>query len=468
MASFLSSIEEALSAAGDATRSAVEIRFSGRGGLASRFDVTGLAAASIGAAGAEIARFEATRGRARPCVEVDRRLASMWFGFTLRPMGWTLPSPWDPIAGDYRARDGWIRLHTNAPRHRAAALRVLGVEEDRARVTAAVAGFDVDTLEQAVVEAGGCAAKMRSRAEWAEHAQGLAVAREPLIAWRTTPIAGPLRVAPAVANRPLARVRVLDLTRVLAGPVATRFLAAFGAEVLRIDPPDWDEPAVVPEVTVGKRCAGLDLESESDRARLAELVAGADVLVHGYRPGALAAHGFDDAQIRSLNPDLVDVALSAYGWSGPLQARRGFDSLVQMSSGIADAGRVWAQSERPTPLPVQALDHATGYLMATAALRGLALRATAGVAATARVSLARTAALLLESGDAPPEPALAPESEADLDPIVESTDWGAARRVRFPVTVGGNIPGFDQGARALRCASASWAGVASKAAGYSN
>src|SRR5262249_44968017 len=135
--------------------------------------------------------------------------------------------------------------------------------------------------------------------------------------------------------------------------------------------PDWDEPGVIPEVTLGKRCAGLDLNLSEDRRAFEVLVAECDVLVHGYRPGALAKLGYDEMTLRSLNPHFIDVALSAYGWSGPWAGRRGFDSLVQMSSGIADEGKRRATVEKPTPLPVQALDHATGYLMAAAAVRGL-------------------------------------------------------------------------------------------------
>lgn len=457
---------------------APEIRVTGQGALASRFDVTGLAAASIAAAGAEIARFAAGPGAARALedgrgravrVTVDRRLASMWFGFSIRPQGWTLPSPWDPIAGDYRTRDGWIRLHTNAPDHRRAALAVLGVNEDRESVAAAVAEASCDALEAEIVARGGCAARMRSSEAWSVHPQGRSVAAEPLVAWRTAPIDAPAlrpRRAPdpldarsagaRSAARPLAGIRVLDLTRVLAGPVASRLLAAYGADVLRIDPPDWDEPGVVPEVTVGKRCAGLDLRAPADREQFEALLAGADVLIHGYRPGALAGLGYDDGGLRALNAGFVDVALCAYGWTGPWSGRRGFDSLVQMSSGIADAGQSWAGSERPTPLPVQALDHATGYLMAAAAVRGLLLRRDHGLVATARLSLARTAVLLDEAGPAMPAPGLAAESAEDLAPGVEATDWGPARRLHFPVEIDGVRSGFERPACGLRSTSPQW------------
>ena len=242
----------------------------------------------------------------------------------------------------------------------------------------------------------------------------------------------------------------------LAGPVATRFLAAYGAEVLRIDQPDWDEPGVVPEVTVGKRCAELDLEKPADREHFEALLADADVLVHGYRPSALSGLGYDQRALRAIRPDLIDVALCAYGWSGPWSDRRGFDSLVQMSCGIAEAGQRWAGAERPTPLPVQALDHATGYLMAAAVVRGLRLLRDQGLAASARLSLARTAALLCA---APPESspsALAPETPEDLAADVEHTEWGAARRLRFPVRIEGTAAKFASPAVSLRSSPAAW------------
>ncbi|MBK7948020.1 MAG: CoA transferase [Deltaproteobacteria bacterium] len=461
MHAFAREIETALDAASGVASDPVEVEVVGRGSLASCFDVTGLAVASIAAAGGELARYAASDEGAVGRVEVDRRLASMWFGFSLRPEGWALPSPWDPIAGDYPTRDGWIRLHTNAPHHRDAAIAVLGVEADRKAVAAAVARHESEGLEAALVEGRGCAAAMRTQAEWARHPQGEAVAREPLVAWATVPCATESRPDRSRSRgAPLAGVRVLDLTRVLAGPVATRFLASWGADVLRIDPPSWDEPAVVPEVTVGKRCAGLDLEQAGDRARFESLVAEADVFVHGYRPDALARLGYDSARIRALNPDLIDVALCAYGWTGPWRGRRGFDSLVQMSSGIAHAGSLWANAPRPTPLPVQALDHAAGYLMAAAVLRGLRLRRDAGLAASARLSLARTASLLTAGPPDTASGALAAEEPSDLAPGVEDTTWGAARRLRVPLRIAGLNGESGTPACALRSGPPAWRGGA--------
>jgi len=365
-----------------------------------------------------------------------------------------MPNPWDPIAGDYKARDGWIRLHTNAPRHRAAALRVLRTSEEKEAVIAA-AQWDADELEAAVVEAGGCAAAMRSLEAWAHHPQGQAIAAEALIDWSEAPILSTGRVA-LNPDRPLDGVRVLDLTRVLAGPVASRFLAAFGANVLRIDPPNWDEPGVIPEVTFGKRCAGLDLRDADDRSRFAELLRTADILVHGYRPSALEGLGFGKTERWQLNPGLIDVCLDAYGWTGPWARRRGFDSLVQMSTGIADAGMRIEGLEKPCPLPVQALDQATGYLMAAAAARALSVRKITDRALSAQLSLARTAHLLASTISSLKPPIQAPETSDDLAPEIELTDWGAARRIKFPVSISGVVPGSPLPASKLRSTSASW------------
>lgn len=408
---------------------------SSSGGLPSVFPVSELATASVSAAALAAAACTGQLADEPRRVRVDRRLASAWFGLSIRPIGWALPSAWDPIAGDYRSRDGWIRLHTNAPHHRAAALSMLGVDGDAEVVAAAVAHWPGDELEGAIVAAGGCAAVMRTHAEWAASAQGTAVAVEPLIAW-TDLGSGPVGTVARSGDRPLQGVRVLDLTRILAGPVATRFLALLGADVLRIDPPGWEE-TLIPEVTLGKRTARLDLTAPVDRDSFAALLSTADIVVHGYRPEALDRLGFGEAERHRLRPGLIDVSLDAYGWTGPLAGRRGFDSLVQMSSGIADAGMRGAGSERPVPLPVQALDHATGHLMAAAALSALRYRHDTGIGRSATLSLARTAELLLArhgKGDHTPFGELLDD---DVTATVEETSWGPARRLRYPSSIEG-------------------------------
>ena len=429
MTDLLTSIQAALGL------SHTPIPFTGRGALPSAFAVTDLACASIAAAGQAVSELLHQQTGHLPTIEVDRRLASFWFSSSLRPIGWQVPPLWDPIAGDYPTCDGWIRLHTNAPHHRAAAERVLGACADRSAMAAKVAQWTSTELEQAVVDAKGCAAEMRSWAQWQQHPQGMAVNAEPLVhlicdqAEHAKPWQG------SVAQ-PLAGIKVLDLTRVLAGPTASRFLAGLGAEVLRIDPPTWNEPGVVPEMTLGKRCARLDLQVAADRAVFESLLKDADILLHGYRADALEHLGFGVERRRQLAPGLIDVCLNAYGWSGPWQNRRGFDSLVQMSSGIAEAGQRWQQADKPTPLPVQALDHATGYLLAASALKLLTERLRSGRGGSARLSLARTAKLLIESGSGTTE-TLRAENEQDQQVLVEQTPWGPAHRLQVPVKISG-------------------------------
>ena len=415
----------------------------------------GWAVAQAAAAAADLSRR--LGGSSAPVVDSELSLA--WFAGSLTPQGWTVPPAWDPLAGDYPCADGWVRLHTNAPHHRHAALAVLGLPvdpvPDRETVAAAVVGWTGEALETAVVAAGGCAAQMRSAAQWADHPQGSAVEQEPLIAWTDSGTAAPIS-PPGTPERPLAGVRVLDLTRIIAGPVATRFLAGLGAEVLRIDPPGWAEPAAEAELTVGKRCARLDLTSAAGARRIRDLVADADILVSGYRAGALAGLGLDSERLQQLSPGLVDVALNAYGWSGPWARRRGFDSLVQMSTGIADAGMVHFAAEGPRPLPVQALDHATGYLAAAAALQAW-LRRLDGAVGSARLSLARTAAELLRmetpAAEAAPfeqlEWSRAGSGQAEFGQkglqegfgqTAEETFWGPGLRLLPPVCFDGPAP----------------------------
>ncbi|KAF1033521.1 MAG: Succinyl-CoA--L-malate CoA-transferase alpha subunit [Pseudomonas sp.] len=427
------------------------VTFTTDGALPSVYPVTELASASMAAVALAIAEL---RGTPLEQVQVDRRLASLWFATSLRPHGWQVPNPWDPIAGDYQARDGWIRLHTNAPHHRLAAERILGAHADKASVAQAVAQWDKAALESAIVDAGGCAAQMRSVQEWSLHPQGRAVAEEPLIHLHTRAVAHLPRYTTDPA-RPLAGIKVLDLTRVLAGPVATRCLAAYGAQVLRIDPPHWDEPGLVPEVTLGKRLARLDLREPKALAHVKELLAGADVLLHGYRPDALERLGLGSAVRQRLNPALIDVSLNAYGWTGPWSGRRGFDSLVQMSCGIAEAGQQHDHADKPVPLPVQALDQATGYLMAAAAITGLRQRLHNTVL-QARLSLARTAQLLLDHRAPADHPAFAAETDADKNATVEHTSWGEAQRIHWPITLDGCQAFWPLPARALGSDVADW------------
>jgi len=421
--------------------------------LVSAYPVSELAATSIGLAAQAAASLTGNPSS----LEVDGMLASRWFQHALRPVNRQMPPLWDPFAGDYATENGWIRLHTNAPHHRAAMEKVLGKHAERQTLAAAVAQWTGSDLEQAVVDAGGCAAALRSFSEWQQHAQGQSVSREALIE-QTLQACGPAPTWRLLPARPLLGVRVLDLTRIIAGPVATRFLAGLGAEVLRIDPPGWQEPSLEEEISLGKRCARLDLKSSEERQQFEKLLSQSDVLVHGYRADALSNLGYDTETLQRIRPGLVDVSLNAWGWTGPWRNRRGFDSLVQMACGIAERGRLWQGSDAPVPLPVQALDHATGYMMAAAVLEGLRQRLLHNTGFTARLSLARTACLLTDAPypqDAQPA-GLGPRQIQDEDAEAVISQWGVAYRLRSPFWLPGMPLNWSKAPSPFGSAAAEW------------
>ncbi|MEZ0076805.1 CoA transferase [Planotetraspora sp. GP83] len=370
----------------------------------------------------------APRG-SRPEVGIDLRHAAIAFQSERHfRIDRTPLDPWAPLSGDYRASDGWIRLHCNFDHHRDAALKGLGLsahagKDDLVRVCA---GRTAIEIEEAVTRAGGCAAAMRTRAEWLAHPQGRAVAELPLVGLSRLPEPADRvrhgRAMPSerasrapsspeeegartsAGDRPLSGVRVLDLTRVIAGPVAARTLAGHGAEVLRVGAAHLPEvPGLVVETAFGKRSCHIDLRSEPEALR--QLVRQADVVIQAYRPGALREKGFGPEDLAESRPGIVSVEISAYGSRGPWAGRRGFDSLVQMACGIAHEN---GDGSRPHPLPAQALDHASGFLAAFGAIAGLLRRTVEGGSWQVEVSLARTARWLdglgRLHGDGVPEP----------------------------------------------------------------
>jgi CoA-transferase family III len=426
--------------------------------LPSTFAVTAAATGAIAAAVLGVADLAAATGG----VEVDTRhaAAAVRSERYLRVVGTDLGGVWDPIAGDYPTSDGWIRLHTNYVHHREAVLRALGVPEDREAVAGAVRQRAGEPVEAAVVAAGGCAAVMFTRDEWRHHPHGAHVRDEPVLAVDRIGTADPEPYVVTDPARPLRGLRVLDLTHVLSGPVATRFLAAWGADVLRVETPGFEElERVVIDVGVGKRSCGLDLRTPADRETFESLVASADAVVHGYRPGALVGLGYGPETLAALRPGLVVSGLSAYGWSGPWSGRRGFDSLVQMSTGIADAGARATGADRPVPLPCQLLDHGTGYLVALGALRGLARRSTEGGSWSATASLVRTAAWLDDLGLTPDDTSAAEPTPDDVAPwctTTPATHWGDVVHVAAPGSIGDVKPGWDRPPRPVASDEPAW------------
>ncbi|MBL8701672.1 MAG: CoA transferase [Alphaproteobacteria bacterium] len=370
--------------------------------LPSSFRVGAAAQAAIAAAALAAADFDALRTGRRQRIGVDMRHAAAEFRSEryLRVGGAPAPELWDRIAGVYRCGDGgWVRLHTNFPHHRDGVLALLGCAHAREAVAAALQGWCAAAFEEAAAERGLVVAMLRDVAHWDATPQAAAIARQPLVAIERIGDAPPGMPGDSRAARPLSGIRVLDLTRIIAGPVCGRTLAAHGADVLLVTSPHL--PAVAPLVIDtgrGKRTTTLHLRDPADADRLRALVREADVFVQGYRPGGVAALGFGPGALAALRPGIVCVSLSAYGDAGPWTGRRGFDSLVQTASGFNAEEAAAAGSDTPKPLPCQALDHATGYLLALGALAALRRRATEGGSWHVHASLARTGLWLRRLG----------------------------------------------------------------------
>jgi crotonobetainyl-CoA:carnitine CoA-transferase CaiB-like acyl-CoA transferase len=366
--------------------------------LPSSFAVGTAAQATIAAAALAAGELWRLRTGGRQRVSVDMRHAAIEFRSEncLRVNGVPADDGGDKFHCLYRCGDGrWARLHTRLPHHRDGLLALLGCDYDRAAVKRALGRWDAETLEAAAAEAGLVVTACRSFAEWDEHPQGRAIANLPLFSIDRiggTPAEPPEPLAAGERPlRPLAGVKVLDLTRIIAGPVCGRTLAAHGADVLLVTASHL--PAVAPLVIDtgrGKLSTCIDLRDAGGRDTLAALLRKADIFVQGYRPDAIAAFGFGPLDAARIRPGIVYVSLCAYGHQGPWAGRRGFDSLVQTASGLNVAEAEAAGAGEPKPLPAQALDHGTGYLMAFAAMSALGRRVRQGGSWHVRASLAQT------------------------------------------------------------------------------
>jgi crotonobetainyl-CoA:carnitine CoA-transferase CaiB-like acyl-CoA transferase len=359
------------------------------------------------------------------------------------------PTVWSPLSGFWRTADGWVRTHGNYPHHEARLRRLLGLTEsiDSSRVAERaaerIATWRSLDLEHAAHECGALAIAVRTADAWRQHPVAREHASEPLLTQRLGDPCTP-RPWPSTGGAPLAGIRVLDLTRVIAGPVGTRDLALAGADVLRVDSPRLPEiPWQHLDTGQGKRSTLLDLDAAHDRQRFNELLESADVLVLGYRPDALARHGLEPATLASQYPALIIAEISAWGTTGPWQHRRGFDSLVQAASGIALAEST--DGTLPGALPVQALDHSAGHLLAASVGMALARQRATGRSTHVRIALARLAQELLAGGE--PSAQDGPSTNgADEQDAAAAT---VTQTVRFPdgphrVTSAAPVLAFEQ------------------------
>ncbi|MFB9264825.1 CoA transferase [Bradyrhizobium erythrophlei] len=388
-------------AAGGAPAALADVKLTGaEPQLPSSFRVAAAAQASISAAGLAAAEIWRLRSGQTQEVAVDMRHAVVECRSEryLRLDDKPPPPAWDKIAGVYRTGDGrFVRLHTNFPHHRNAVCRVLSCNAERDDVQAALMRWDGEAFETAAYAEGGVVALMRPHDEWSATPHAQALAKLPLITIEKIADAAPRRW-PA-GDRPLAGLRVLDLSRVIAGPVAGRTLAAHGADVLLISGPDLPAiPWLTMDTGRGKLTSFVELKNAEGRRVLRDLLAQADIVSQGYRPRAIEKLGFSPEEAARINPGIVYVTLSAYGHAGPWAERRGFDSLVQTATGFNHAEGQAAGVDGPKELPAQMLDHATGYFMAFGAMMAKARQAREGGSWHVRVSLAQTGRWLWDLG----------------------------------------------------------------------
>jgi crotonobetainyl-CoA:carnitine CoA-transferase CaiB-like acyl-CoA transferase len=396
--------------------------------LPSSFAISTAAQSSIAAAALAAAELRHVRGHGRQHISVDMRQASAECTNFLSISG-IEPEIWDKLSGLYPCgqdgQDGWVRIHANFKHHRDGALRLLGCplgeETTREQVTQALRGWNATDFESAAADSGLVVAALRTFDAWDRHPQGQAVAALPLLTIEKLGEAAPIKL-PALdaASRPLSGVRCLDLTRILAGPVGGRTLAAYGADVLLVNAPHLPNIHAIAETSRGKLSAHVDLRTPAGQEDFARLLRQSQVVLQGYRPGGLEALGFGAEQAARMRPGIVYVSLSAYSHRGPWAGRRGFDSLVQTATGFNHAEGLAAGSPTPKALPVQILDHASGYLMAFGAAAALARQQREGGSWHVRVSLAQTGNWLRELGRQPEGLRAPPLQMADLLETYES------------------------------------------------
>ncbi len=400
-----------------------------------------LALAALGYSIAEIS-FLQTGERQNVEIEVKKSVLVQRSHQYFRILNAETPGGWDPLSGFYRCKDQqWIQLHCNFPHHRQGVIDVLGCTDDKAAVTEAILNnWSAESLETILCDRGLCASKVRSASEWAEHPQSQAIAHLPVL--EIIKVGDSPRECFQKSARPLSGIKVLDLSRVIAGPVCARTLAEHGATVLHISSPHL--PSIAPLVMDtghGKHSAFLDLNQAADHQRLIELTQTADVFLQAYRPGGLNEKGFSLEDLVKVRPGIIYVELSAYSHLGPWSKRHGYDTLVQSATGIAD--EQGASENCPKHLPAQTLDYVAGYLSAFGVAEALRRRALEGGSYHLRTSLVQVAQILKNFGRVSNFSSCSIPESSDIAELLTQTDTPFGRLEHFaPILKLSNTPAF--------------------------
>ena len=364
------------------------------------------------------------------------------------------------ITQPWPTKDGrWALPHFGLPHLQARMLKLLGAEPNPESVSAAVAKWDAMDLENAIDEIRACGGMVRSNEEWLATEHGRVLAGKPIVEIIKIGDSDP-EPLPA-GDRPLAGVKALDLTRILAGPIAARTLAEHGAEVLMVTAEHLPQIAEhVMDTSHGKRSCFLDLTKSEQASTLRQLAAGTDVFSQGYRPGMMQKLGFAPEDLAEIRPGVVYVSISCFGADGPFSHRAGWEQVAQTVTGIANEGR----PDRPALLPAAANDYVTGYLAAYGAMLALAKRAREGGSYHVRVSLCQSGMFIYRQGKVAYERDGMDLSTAELDAIrIETSPASGPLRHLGPVlkmsetppgwsrptpTLGGDLPAWPDDIRA--------------------
>jgi crotonobetainyl-CoA:carnitine CoA-transferase CaiB-like acyl-CoA transferase len=368
--------------------------------LPCRFPVSEIAASVLAAIGMAVNDLWELRTGRRQQLRVDiRHTAASLRGAHLQVLNGKVverpPTPDILFSNFYQCFDGrWIHLHGSFPHLAAKTAKLLGCERERAAISAVVAGWNSINLEDSLAEIGVCGAIARSAAEWAVHPQGIALSSVPPVEVIKIAESAPEPLLPG--KRPLTRTRVLDLTRVLAGPIASRVLAEHGADVMTVSSPNL--PTIVPfvmETNHGKLSTYLNLDDPIEFQQLRRLILQSDVFIHGYRTGSLEQRGLSPDELAMWRPGLIYVSINCYGSVGPWKSRRGWEQLGQTVTGLAVAQ---GAPDPPQIMPAQVCDYTTGYLAALGILIALARRVREGGTYHVRASLSQTGMWIERAG----------------------------------------------------------------------
>jgi hypothetical protein len=380
--------------------------------LSSSFKVDLLATSTIALFNLAVSHYKAQTSTASelPKVTINTLAASLEFkSERLYTLDGKPPAP-SSIGGLHKTRDGYVRIHAGFQAHRTNVRRILGLqpEADQAEVAVACANWASRELEEVAAAGGAVVAALRDEEEWDASAIGKGVPENPISIRSLGHDREPEKVRLRNGKGCLSGVRVLEFSRVIAAPVAGRALAAHGADVIWVTSPKLeDQPYLDVEFSRGKRSLRLDLDDAEDLKKMRELVKEADVLIQGYRPGSLAKKGLGPEVLSKINPRLIYASMSAYPQAEeqPWRERRGFDSMLQTCSGINVAeAKAWnptVKGDDKFPakvLPCQALDHASGFLLASGIAAALCKRIETGDGQLVEVSLAGTSKLLRSLG----------------------------------------------------------------------